>query len=127
MIKSQYYLNYEWQGTLPILGKNNKEGYNLNFDGLSAPLETLEVAKRWGATEDALVGAFKDAQGNDALIVTNFTDPAYPVDNLVRFEFNDVSAVRIYRGGVARDYEVVNNRLDVELAPGEGVFIILVH
>lgn len=121
------YLNYEWQGTMPILGKNNEEGYNLNFDGLSAPLETLEVAKRWDATEDALVGTFKDADGNDALIVTNFSDPADGLENLVRFEFNDVSAVRIYRGGVAQNYKVTNNRLDVELAPGEGVFIILVH
>lgn len=121
------YLNYVWQGTLPILGKNNEEGYNLNFDGLTNSLETLDVCNRWDATEDALVGVFKDADGNDGLIVTNFTDPAYRQSNLVRFDFKDVSKVRIYRGGVAYDYEVKNNRLDVELAPGEGVFIILVH
>lgn len=121
------YLNYEWQGTLPIIGKNNEEGYNLGFDGLSAPLEELSLAKRWDATEDALVGVFKDADGNDGLIVTNYTDPADLCSNLVRFEFKDVRAVRIYRDGVAQDYKVTNNRLDVELAPGEGVFIILVH
>lgn len=121
------YLNYKWQGTLPILGNNNEEGYNLNFDGLSAPLEKLDLCKRWDAAEDALVGVFKDKDGNDALMVTNFTDPAHKINNLVRFEFNDVSKVRIYRNGVPADYEVKNNRLDVELAPGEGVFIILVH
>ena len=121
------YLNYEWQGTMAVLGKNNEDGYNLNFDGLTASLETLELCKRWDATEDALIGVFKDKDGNDALIVTNFTDPANLQSNLVRFDFKDVSKVRIYRGGVAYDYEVVNNRLDVELAPGEGVFIILVH
>lgn len=121
------YLNYEWQGTLPILGKNNEDGYNLNFDGLTSSLETLDLCNRWDATEDALIGVFKDENGNDALIVTNFTDPALLIDNLVRFDFKDVSKVRIYRNGVAADYEVKNNRLDVELAPGEGVFIILVH
>lgn len=121
------YLNYEWQGTLPIIGKNNEDGYNLNFDGLSSSLETLEVCNRWDATEDALVGVFKDEDGNDGLIVTNFTDPALRKDNLVRFDFKDVSKLRVYRGGVAYDYEVVNNRFDLELEPGEGVFIILVH
>ena len=121
------YLNYEWQGTLPILGKNNEDGYNLNFDGLTSPLETLDVCKRWDATEDALIGVFKDKDGNDALLVTNFTDPAYRVDNLVRFDFKDVSKIRVYRGGVPYDYEVKNGRFDLELAPGEGVFIILVH
>lgn len=119
------YLNYEWQGTLPIIGTNNEAGKNANFDGLDAPLETLEVCNRWDATEDALVGVFKDKDGNDGLIVTNFTDPALGLSNLVRFEFKDVSKVRLYRGGVAYDYEVVNNRLDIELEPGEGVFIIL--
>ena len=121
------YLNYEWQGTLPLIGTNNEKGTNANFSGLTASLETLDVATRWESAEDALIGVFKDAQGNDGLIVTNFTDPADGLDNLVRFEFNDVRAARVYRGGVAHDYEVVNNRLDVELDPGEGVFIILVH
>ena len=59
-------------------------------------------------------------------MVVNFTDPADLMSNLVRFEFNDVSKVRMYRGGVPYDYKIENNRLDVELAPGEGVFIILV-
>ena len=121
------YLNYEWQGTLPILGKNNTDGYNLNFDGLSSPLEALDVANRWDATEDALVGVFKDADGNDGLIVTNFTDPSRNISNLVRFDFKNVSKVRVYRGGIAYDYEVENNRFDLELAPGEGIFMILVH
>lgn len=119
------YLNYEWQGTLPIIGTNNETGKNANFDGLDATLETLDVCNRWDATEDALVGVFKDKDGNDGLIVTNFTDPALGLSNLVRFEFKDVSKVRLYRGGVAYDYEVINNRLDIELEPGEGVFIIL--
>ena len=121
------YLNYEWQGTIPVLGKNNEEGYNLNFDGLTNSPETLELCNRWDATEDALIGIFKDKDGNDGLIVTNFTDPALKLNNLVRFDFKDVSKARVYRGGVAYDYEVENNRLDIELAPGEGVFIILVH
>lgn len=121
------YLNYEWQGTLPIIGSNNAAGKNANFDGLDAPLETLEMCNRWDATEDALVGVFKDKDGNDGLIVTNFTDPALGLYNTVRFEFNDVSKVRVYRGGIPYDYEVVNNRLDIDLEPGEGVFIILVH
>lgn len=119
------YLNYEWQGTLPVLGKNNEDGYNLNFDGLTEPLETLGVANRWDATEDALIGTFKDANGNDGLIVTNFTDPSLRLTNTVRFDFKDVSKVRVYRGGNVYDYEVANNRFDIELEPGEGVFIIL--
>lgn len=120
------YLNYEWKGTLPIIGNNNEDGYNLNFGGLSEPLEELSMCKRWDAREDALVGTFTDENGYEGLMVVNFTDPADLISNLVRFEFNDVSKVRMYRGGVPYDYKIENNRLDVELAPGEGVFIILV-
>ena len=119
------YLHYTWKGTLPVIGKNNEEGYNLNFDGLSASLETLDVANRYDATEDALIGTFEDENGYQGLMVVNFTDPADGLNNLVRFDFKDVDKVRVYRNGVPYDYEVVNNRFDIELAPGEGVFIIL--
>ena len=121
------YLNFEWQGTLPIIGTNNEEGTNGNFEGLDAPLTSIDVCSRWESTEDALIGVFQDKDGNDGLIVTNFTDPALGLYNTVKLEFNDVSKVRIYRGGVAYDYEIVNNMLKVDLEPGEGVFIILVH
>ena len=120
------YLNYDWKGTLPVLGKNNTEGYNLNFDGMSNPLETLDVANRYDATEDALIGTFEDKDGNQGLMVVNFTDPANGLDNLVRFDFKEVSKVRVFRKGQVYDYEVLNNRFDIELESGEGVFIILV-
>ena len=104
------YLNYTWLGTLPIVGNNNEEGYNLGFDGLSEPLEELSMCKRWDAREDALVGSFVDENGYEALMVVNYTDPADLISNLVRFEFNNVSKVRIYRDGVPYDYKIQNNR-----------------
>ena len=118
------YLNFGWKGTMPVLGSENAEGYNLNFDGLSAPLEKIDVLKSVEAAQDALVGQFKDDAGNDGLIVVNFTDPADGIKNKIRLTFEKASKVRIYRKGAVYDYQVLNNEFEIELGVGEGVFML---
>ena len=76
------------------------------------------------ATQDALIGQFKDESGNDGLIVVNFTDPAYGLRNTVSLDFKNASKVRVYKKGVAYDYQVLENHFELELGVGEGVFMI---
>ena len=76
------------------------------------------------ATQDALIGQFKDKAGYDGLVVVNFTDPAYGLKNTVSLEFKDASKVRVYKKGIAYDYQVLDNRFELELGVGEGVFMI---
>lgn len=118
------YLNFDWKGTMPVLGSENTGGYNLNFDGLVNPLQKVDTLRNVTATQDALIGQFKDTAGNDGLIVVNFTDPAYGLRNKIKFTFENASKLRVYRKGVAADYQVVDNTFEIELGVGEGVFMI---
>ena len=118
------YLNFDWNGTMPILGTQSEQDYNMNFDGLNNPLSSIDALKGAQATQDALIGQFKDKAGYDGLVVVNFTDPAYGLKNTVSLEFKDASKVRVYKKGIAYDYQVLDNRFELELGVGEGVFMI---
>ena len=118
------YLNFDWNGTMPILGTQSEQDYNMNFDGLNNPLSSIDALKGAQATQDALIGQFKDKAGYDGLVVVNFTDPAYGLKNTVSLEFKDASKVSVYKKGIAYDYQVLDNRFELELGVGEGVFMI---
>lgn len=118
------YLSFDWKGTMPLLGTLNEDGYNLNFDGLNAPLETIDILQSAESEQDALIGQFTDEAGNDGLLAVNFTDPAQALRNKLRLRFKKASKVRIYRKGMPIDYQVKNNEFELELDVGEGVFLI---
>ncbi len=118
------YLNFKWNGTMPILGTSNEDEYNLNFDGLVSPLESLDAVDSVTADQDALVGQFVDGKGNDGLLAVNFTDPAEAMRNTLHFKFKNASKVRVFRKGACSDYQVLNNEFEIELGVGEGVFLI---
>lgn len=118
------YLNFDWQGTLPVIGENNTSGTNANFDRLSYELTEVECLENVTATEDALVGAFKDKDGNDGLIVTNFNDPYYGTKNRVTLHFKNANRARVYYKGEYKDYLVIDNQMTIPLNAGDGVFVI---
>ena len=117
------YMNFDWNGTMPVLGELG-DGYNLNFDGLNNAKEKIDALKSITAEQDALVGQFKDDKDRDGLIVTNFTDPADGLLNYVTLEFEDASKILMWRKGMRYLYEIKNNKFDIQLDSGEGVFIV---
>ena len=118
------YLNFNWNGVMPLLGINNEAGYDMNFDGLNHALDSLDCVNRAQSDQDALIGQFKDKDGNDGLMVVNFTDPYYQTSNNVKIEFIKATRALVYRKGAAKAYTVQKNRMEIPLDPGEGVFII---
>lgn len=118
------YLSFEWNGTMPIVGKDNPDGENAHFMALKSPLSSLTCANSVSSSQDSIIGQFKDADGNDGLIVTNYTDPLDKIDNIVSFDFKNANRAIIYRGGERKIYEVKDGKLDIRLSPGEGVFVI---
>ena len=75
--------------------------------------------------QDAIMGAFKDDEGNDAFMLVNYTDPYFDLDNKVTVKFNDAKALLMYRFG---EKVIVPLNSDGSytfvLYPGEGRFII---
>lgn len=118
------YLSFDWKGTMPVIGSENVSGINENFNGLSYSVQKIDCLKEVTATQDALIGQFKDKDGNDGLILTNFTDPALGLENKIVLTFENANRVRVYYKGEYTDYTVGNNQMEILLGAGDGVFII---
>lgn len=125
------YLSFDWNGVMGVNGKNNvaddPEYENASFMNLATPLKELDCAKSVSATEDTIIGQFKDKDGRDGLMVTNFSEPTTGLRDVVSFEFKKANCAIVYRNGERKIYEVKKNKLDLKLACGEGVFVIPVN
>ncbi|MDE7329595.1 MAG: hypothetical protein K2N30_00645 [Clostridia bacterium] len=121
------YLSFDWDGIMGVNGTVNTADdpeYENQAFAFHTELEQLDCAKSVTATQDTLIGQFKDKDGRDGLMVTNYTDPMDDQKDVVSFEFKDANRAVVYRGGVRKIYEVKNNKVDLKLAPGEGIFVI---
>lgn len=124
------YLSFDWEGVTGINGSNNladDPDYDCPHFNFSTPLNSLNGVKKVSATEDTLIGQFKDKDGRNGFIVTNFTDPTDELKDTVSFEFDKATRAIVYRNGEKKIYEVKKNKLDLKLASGEGVFVIPVN
>ena len=122
------YLSFVWEGVTYVNGSNNlaedEEYSNPSFAQLATPLESLNGIKKVSATEDTLIGQFKDKDGRAGFVVTNFTEPTNMLKDVVSFKFANANRAIVYRNGERQIYEVKNGKLDLKLAAGEGVFVI---
>ena len=122
------YLSFDWEGVTCVNGSNNlaedEEYSNPGFAQLATPLDSLNGIKNVSATEDTLIGQFKDKDGRAGFVVTNFTEPTNMLKDVVSFKFANANRAIVYRNGERQIYEVKNGKLDLKLAAGEGVFVI---
>lgn len=117
-------LHYNWDGVMCFSsmpkGKINPKFKEVPYVMKEHPrIASVEIEK------DALMGTFKDADGNDAFMLVNYNDPYYNENNEVTIQFKDAKALLMYRFG---QQEVVplnkNGEYTFKLYPGEGRFII---
>lgn len=118
------YLSFDWQGVYPVVGSENESGFVPAYDRLQSPLSSLSCASAVTATQDTLVGQFQDENGNDGLIVTNYSDPAVGLNDEVSITFQDANRALVYRNGERTVYVLQDGVLDLTLEAGEGVFVI---
>lgn len=119
------YLNFTWNGTMPVYGINNKEKKNANFDGLNHSLAKIDVLSNTTVSEDTLIAQFKDDKGNNGLVVTNFSDPHYKKTDKIVLRFKKASYVRVFNKGQHKDRLLENNTFELTLEPGDGAFLIV--
>ncbi len=117
------YMHFKWDNlmTFSSLGKG---AINPHFWGVSS----LKSHPRIGSvdiTQDAIMGTFKDAEGNDAFMLVNYTDPYFNKNNTVTVEFKDTDVLLMYRMGKEEIVKLgKDGKYTFELYPGEGRFII---
>ena len=118
------YLHYNYDGVMCFSAL--PEGtINGHFRGVEHQLESHPRIADVQYTQDTLLTSFKDAEGSDAFMLVNYTDPFYDLDNRVTIKFNDAKGLLMYRFG--EEYIVplsADGSYTFELYPGEGRFII---
>ena len=116
------YLNYDWEGTMLVLGEGNKK--NKCFSMVKNSLQSHERILGVNASKDTLIGTFKDSFGNDAFMVVNFDDPAYGNTDNVSIDLKGASKAVLYVQGVRTEVQTPNGRLSLDIAPGSGAFVV---
>ena len=113
------YMAFGWEGTMPV-GQTGDGAYA----SLSQPLASLHGVRSVTATEDAIIGQFKDKKGNKAFMVTNYSSPYSNKENEVTVTFKNVKKVLICKRGRQVIQNVENNVLKMKIGSGEGHFVV---
>lgn len=114
-----YYMNFKWQGTMPI-GVSGHGTYAL----LTNPLKSLTGVSKVTAEKEALIGEFKDKNNNIAYMVTNYSSPFKSETNKVTLKFTNAKKALVFKKGRKVVYQLTNNTLEFEMSTGEGYFVI---
>lgn len=124
------YLSFDWEGVYTVTGSQNEyvdaNGVSDYFRRLQYSLDSLEGVKSVEATQDTLIGQFRDAKGNKGFVVANFADPYYGKESAdtVTIHFEHANRAIICRGTDVKTYEVTDNTLTLDLQAGEGAFVV---
>lgn len=118
------YLNFDWLGTSNVEGSNGGTGlldctvYNHEIDAFGEMVSA-------DATEDVVVGHFKDGDGNAAFMVTNITNPIENKTTEVSVELASAyKGALVIKDGEESLVTLKKNKLDLEIEAGSALFVI---
>lgn len=118
------YMNFDWLGTSNVEGKDWVTGL-LDWTSNQVDVDEYGVIKSVESDVDVLVGHFEDLDKNAGFLVTNLTNPVESVTTSTT-----VTLASKYKGalvidrGEERVVTLKNGKLDLEIEPGSGVFVI---
>lgn len=121
------YLAFDWIGARAIGGRNGDMDSKLQTLQHSIAMEDIDGLSKITASEDALLGAFKDADGRAGFLLTNATNPCEERINVATVEFSadkKYKAVMVYEKGEPRIIPLIDNAVRIQLDAGEGKFMI---
>ena len=117
--------NFDWDGIYTNVGTGSFFEVNDAFDAINKDdLDSLRGVKSFTSKYDAIVGQFKDANGNDGFMLVNYEEPSIAHKNKVTMNFKDADGVLYYKDGEPIVEVLKNKKFTIDLEAGEGVFII---
>jgi hypothetical protein len=117
-------MQFDWINTMPIIG-NETASKNSAYNLLINPLLTTGLFSDVSATQDTLIGVFKDNQDKyNGYMLVNYSDPGSGHSDSVSLTFNGAVRASIYKKGILETVELENGIYTCELESGEGRFII---
>ena len=120
------YLNYvnNYVGVMTTIGTKNEKQKQVAFENLNETISSHDRIASFTAEQDAMLGAYKDADGRDGFMVCNYTIPAYRIKNKISIKFKNCDSVIYYREGNYNIIDVKNGLFELEFDAGEGIFVI---
>lgn len=114
------YLNFENKGvmTFPEEGKPP-------YMYMENPLKEFKPVKKVQSEQPVVMGCFEDKDGNKAIILVNYTDPARNMSNKVQVSFDKTKALLVHDQHGKNQVKLSGGKYEVTLEPGEGQFIQL--
>lgn len=118
------FLNFEWLGTACVTGTENYTGL-LDWPIYAVDVDSTGCIKTATATEDVIVGLFKDADDNAGFMITNVTNPIEGIDSSVTVELSDeYKGALVIHEGKETIVALKNGKLDLEIPSGSAMFVI---
>lgn len=120
------FMDFEWQGIMPVIGSKNQLGYNDGFDLIREPVELgdNDRLRSVAASRDTIVGCFKDSKGYDGYMLVNYNDPYYRKSDDVSIRFNNATKAVVWNRGESKVVNLTNGTLNYKLLSGDWAFVI---
>jgi len=120
------YLSFDWKKTMAVKGSESV-GENYCYAMLTENAVSLNNLKHVSASQDTLIGYFKDAKNNtDGYMITNFSEPSKNLTDDIELLFENHKKVRIYQKGKCTEQKLTKGKLSLSLTAGDGAFVIAV-
>lgn len=126
------FLSFDWMGTSSIIGTENlhidSEYRNAAFDRLEYGVDEFYGVTGVRATQDTIAGQFYDSENDRyALMLVNYTEPTDEKTNTVTVDVSEGARTSaVYKLGEWNEYSVTNGSVTLQLAPGEGAFVLII-
>lgn len=123
---------FNWQGVFTCDAGKTLTGTSTTSNASFKTLDRISLANvsslsKVSASADTLCGYFKDAAGNDGIMVVNYNETTENLTDTVELTFDSskYNAAVCYVGGVKKVFTgLTNGKLSLSLGAGEGIFVI---
>ena len=118
------YLNYKWDHIYTNVGTGSKFAVNPAFEyvrDVQKPITDVTAIK---SKYDLVLSEFTDGEGNKGCMLFNYDEPTLGRPNKVTLTFEKAEGAQYYQNGEMKTVLLEDGKFEVELASGEGVFVI---
>lgn len=123
---------FAWQGVFTCDAGKTITGTSSTSNASFKSLDRISLANvsslsKFSASADTLCGYFKDAAGNDGIMVVNYNETTENLTDTVELTFDSskYNAAVCYVGGVKKVFTgLTDGKLSLSLGAGEGIFVI---
>lgn len=123
---------FAWQGVFTCDAGKTITGTSSTSNASFKTLDRISLANvsslsKVSASADTLCGYFKDAAGNDGIMVVNYNETTKNLTDTVELTFDSskYNAAVCYVGGVKKVFTgLTDGKLSLSLGAGEGIFVI---